>query len=894
MAKQQLKPAGGLGRFSVLAMTLSLLGVLLCAGLLYLQVVQQANNTHKHETADKHANALAALLDSRYRELRNHLTMLAGTTEVINAFSTPQPAALQSVAARLLATIPHAKRVDLIPIGAAKVDLRAATPINFLALDLIRRGENNSFVGPEASANPRDVLYAAATVTDQDGVLGVLFIALSANYLNDALAGFSTDLGLMQIEQSVDKTAPAIVLEYGSGSPALVVDRKPLEAPGWELLFSGQAQFNVVSLNSIWLPIAAALALGIGGIWLAFSRLSQALLEDSTALAEYGSKVLAGHAGKTDHFQIDTFQDLAKSLGTALGETGSPRRPGSPSNSKGSAAALAKRAVDEPLADASEDAAQGGQAGAENNKGAPAATALAANAAHDDGDFLDIGDIEDDDLPATTGAAKASAIPKQAAPTNLADEKFGMTVDEVDSSFPSIPFDPSIFRAYDIRGIVDTNLTPEVVYWVGRAFSAQARSEGQTRTAVGRDGRLSSPELARELIRGLLEGGMDVVDLGQIATPMLYFATHTLNTGTGIMITGSHNPPEYNGIKMMIGGETLAEARITALHQRLLDNQLDHEATAGELTAIVIDGDYIERILDDVAIAQPLKIVVDCGNGVAGGVAPLLLQELGCDVIPLYCDVDGTFPNHHPDPADPQNMTDLITVVKAENADAGIAFDGDGDRIGVVTNKGEIIWPDKLMMLFARDIVGRNPGADIIYDVKCSRHLNNLISEYGGRPIMWKTGHSHMKAKLKETGALLAGEFSGHIAFGERWYGFDDAIYAAARLLEIIGGDTASMSEIFDAFPETESTPELKISTTDEAKFTIIEKLTAAADFKDGTVTSIDGVRVDYSNSWGLIRASNTSPVLTLRFEADTASDLTQVQDIFRAELAKIDSSLTF
>jgi len=285
---------------------------------------------------------------------------------------------------------------------------------------------------------------------------------------------------------------------------------------------------------------------------------------------------------------------------------------------------------------------------------------------------------------------------------------------------------------------------------------------------------------------------------------------------------------------------------------------------------------------------------VDCGNGVAGGIAPLILQELGCDVIPLYCEVDGTFPNHHPDPADPNNLKDLITVVKAENADAGIAFDGDGDRIGLVTDQGEIIWPDKLMMLFARDIVGRNPGADIIYDVKCSRHLNNLIAEYGGRPIMWKTGHSHIKAKLKETGALLAGEFSGHVAFGERWFGFDDAIYTAARLLEIVGGNTDSLTEVFAEFPTTKSTPEIQIATTEADKFKIIKKLAATADFGDGTVTSIDGVRVDYAHGWGLVRASNTSPKLTLRFEADNEEALKDVQDRFRAQLAKVHEKLVF
>jgi phosphomannomutase/phosphoglucomutase len=357
------------------------------------------------------------------------------------------------------------------------------------------------------------------------------------------------------------------------------------------------------------------------------------------------------------------------------------------------------------------------------------------------------------------------------------------------------------------------------------------------------------------------------------------------------MITGSHNPPEYNGLKMMIAGVTLAEEMIQALYQRLEQNNLS-EGT-GEVEEVDLVDSYIDRVLEDVAVAQPPKVVVDCGNGIAGIIAPRLLREIGCEVVELYCEVDGDFPNHHPDPAEPENLEDLRTVVQAENADIGLAFDGDGDRLGVVTNSGEIIFPDKLLMLFAQDIVSRNPGADIIYDVKCSRHLNSLISDLGGRPIMWKTGHSHMKAKIKETGALLAGEFSGHICFGERWYGFDDALYSAVRLLEILGSESRTADEVFAQFPVTFSTPEIKITTTEAEKFEIMEQLEQQADFGEGTITSIDGIRVDFADGWGLIRPSNTSPVLSLRFEADTAEALDRIQDEFQVQLSKVDAGLT-
>jgi phosphomannomutase/phosphoglucomutase len=495
-------------------------------------------------------------------------------------------------------------------------------------------------------------------------------------------------------------------------------------------------------------------------------------------------------------------------------------------------------------------------------------------------------------VPATSSSAD---VPAEAVATVPATPpaNFGIEVsEEAASPAPGARVDPEIFRAYDIRGITTRNLTEDVVYWIGRAFAAEARAVNQSRVAVGRDGRHSSVPLAGALLRGLTEGGVNVVDIGQVPTPMLYFATFALETGTGIMLTGSHNPPEYNGLKMVLAGETLADARIQALRERIERNDLSEGA--GSIETIDLRETYLDRIVSDVVVAQPLRIVVDCGNGVAGAIAPELIRRLDCDVIPLYCDVDGDFPNHHPDPADPANLEDLITVVKAEQADLGLAFDGDGDRIGVVTASGRIIWPDKLMMLFAQDIVGRNPGADIVYDVKCSRHLNTVVSELGGRPILWKTGHSNIKAKLRETGALLGGEFSGHICFGERWYGFDDALYAAARLLEILGAAHESADELFAQFPRAVSTPELKIPATEQAKFALMERLVAEADFGAGTLTTIDGVRVDYEDGWGLIRPSNTSPVLTLRFEADDPEALERIQAIFAAQLNRIDPALKF
>lgn len=458
------------------------------------------------------------------------------------------------------------------------------------------------------------------------------------------------------------------------------------------------------------------------------------------------------------------------------------------------------------------------------------------------------------------------------------------------ASKPSI--DPGVFRAYDIRGITTQNLSEQVVYWIGRSFATAALAENQSTAVVGRDGRLSSPGLEQSLTQGLCDGGMDVISVGLVPTPVLYFATHALQTGTGIMITGSHNPPEYNGLKMMIGGITLAEERIQALLRNLQNNTLSKGS--GDTSQVDIVPKFTEDLLSVCKLAKPLNVVVDCGNGVAGGVAPDILEALGCKVTPLFCEVDGNFPNHHPDPAEPENLQDLIRKVIETGADVGLAFDGDGDRLGVVTPRGEIIWPDKLMMLFAEDICSRHPGQTVIFDVKCSKDLPEVIRNAGGEPLMWKTGHSHIKAKIKETGAPLAGEFSGHLCVSENWYGFDDAIFAAARLLVLLSQGDQTADQRFDKYPVTVTTPEIKIQTTEEHKFTVMKALADSADFGSGSLTRIDGIRVDFSDGWGLIRPSNTSPVLSLRFEADSNEALSRIQAEFQAQLQKVDGDLAF
>jgi len=446
-----------------------------------------------------------------------------------------------------------------------------------------------------------------------------------------------------------------------------------------------------------------------------------------------------------------------------------------------------------------------------------------------------------------------------------------------------------IFRAYDIRGIAGRTLTAEIVRAIGRALGAMA-----PRYAIGRDGRHSGPALADALAQGMNEAGADVIDIGMAPTPVTYFAAHHLGCGSCVSVTGSHNPPDYNGLKMVVEGHTLSGDEIQELRRRI-ERGVSAAGKGKRSSASVLDA-YVERIAGDVKLARPMRIAVDCGNGVAGLLAARLFRQLGCEVRELYCDVDGSFPNHHPDPSRPENLADLIAAVSDAGCELGLAFDGDGDRLGVVTQDGEIIYPDRQLMLFAADVLQRNPGAQIIYDVKCTRLLGPWIERHGGRPLIWKTGHSLIKAKLQETGAPLAGEMSGHTFFKERWYGFDDALYAGARLLEILSR-APNGNAVLKALPNAPSTPELNWKLDEGEPHALVAKLQAAKPFPSAkSILTLDGVRVEYADGFGLARASNTTPVVVLRFEGDTQEALERIQEQFRAALQplKPDAPLPF
>ena len=483
-------------------------------------------------------------------------------------------------------------------------------------------------------------------------------------------------------------------------------------------------------------------------------------------------------------------------------------------------------------------------------------------------------------MDSSTDPARSRSVP--GAPGRFRSD--GVTPDELPAS---------IFRAYDIRGVVGETLDAGIIHEIARSIGSEAAERGRSTIVVGRDGRLSSPELAEALVEGLRATGRDVIDVGAVPTPVLYFATHYFGTGSGVMVTGSHNPAPYNGLKIMLGGETLSGAEIAALRARLESGRL--VTGAGACRREEVRDAYVQEVCRNIVPPRirAFRVAADCGNGIAGRVAPKLFRALGHEVVELYCDVDGRFPNHHPDPSEPRNLRALIETVRSRRADLGFAFDGDGDRLGVVDSAGNIVWPDRQLMFFASDLLSRERGAEIVFDVKCSRHLGELIAVRGGVPVMWKTGHSFIKKKLRQSGAPLAGEMSGHIFFADRWYGFDDALYAAARMLEILAADARPSPEVFAELPGGVSTPELKVEMSEGRQHRFVEDLARRVDALSGRFTGIDGVRVDYPDGFGLVRASNTTPSLVLRFEGDSPEVLSRIQTAFGHALLDIDPELS-
>lgn len=721
--------------------------------------------------------------------------------------------------------------------------------LGFAGLELARRAESGQTLYPDAFPRKSQWhMQIAAPVRNpvSKAVIGSLLMVFDASALKPLLSVVNKRLGgELALVQTVGGASRTFVSNGGSAATS-VAETRSLTNPDWVVSYKP----NVVPEPPVSI-LMVALLVGVPAlvasiwVWWLLIGAQRGLRHEVANLIQWAHKVFGGERQKLPSFQWDMVAAASEVLYRL------------------------SQVVDKRVTKSADNARP------KPSKGAKPVESVDGEPLFQDKELPDIDMLDGDEDVLGFGNGNN-------------DSPFftGGEMPEVEEDDSAAEMSPDIFRAYDIRGIVGETLSASIVERIGVAIGSEAISRGLASLCIGYDGRHSSPALADALARGVMAAGCNVIHVGAVPTPVLYFATHHLENGSGVMVTGSHNPANYNGLKIMLGGEALSGDGIQALYRRVQIGDL--AAGRGTQSSEDVRRAYLDRIVGDIAVAAPLKVVVDAGNGIAGELGPMLIEELGCEVIPLYCDVDGDFPNHHPDPGKPANLVDLIERVKAEGADLGVAFDGDGDRLGLVTNTGKIIWPDRLLMLFARDVVSRNPGADILYDVKCSRRLAGVISEAGGRPIMWKTGHSLMKAKMKETGALLAGEMSGHIFFAERWYGFDDGLYSAARLLEILGIEDRHSDEVFEDFPEDISTPELNIEVTESSKFTIMEKLSQEGEFGDGNISKIDGIRVDYADGWGVCRASNTTPVLVLRFEAETQDALERIKDVFRAQLRQV------
>jgi phosphomannomutase / phosphoglucomutase len=760
-----------------------------------------------------------------------------GELALADALSSGDAAQRQAAAGQLLNKIPAAKAARLIPNNTRKRSADGPLPISYGTLDMMRQAlasERPPRAEIHLVGRSEEHIALMRRIGTVDDPAGVALVALPVDILKNAIAENSIQQGYVEIVQRVPGGRRVVLAQQGDTAlkSGVAVIRR-IRGTAWQLLFwMPAATSEDLQVVSGLIPIIGdAALLAVFGMLIALLALRK-----KRRAAE---RVMRGGAASA----IAVEEDDAEGALASVNVGAKPAK------------------VEESVTFEVEEQPAPKVESFEFPLGPPSTEGLDLDFFGGEDEVVD--SPEPPPLPAVTSAAADSAI------------------------------DATIFRAYDIRGVVGAGLDEQTMRTIGTAIGAEAYDRGQQTIVVARDGRTSAGAMRDALVEGLLGSGRDVVDIGQVPTPVLYFATHFLDTGSGVMVTGSHNPPNYNGLKIMLGGETLFGDAIQKLYQRALSGQFTDGI--GQLQHMDLQADYVRRISEDipVALGNAYKIVVDCGNGVAGDIAPKLFQALGHDVIELHCEIDGTFPNHAPDPTQPENLEDLIAAVRENEADIGFAFDGDGDRLGVVDGHGNIIWADRLMMLFANDILSRHQGASVVFDVKCSTLLRTVIERRGGTPIMAKTGHSYMKNKLHETGAMLAGELSGHIFFKERWYGFDDGLYSAARLLEILMNLKRKPVDVFARLPNGVNTPEIQMPLEEGQPFQVMDKVLENSALAGAEILTIDGLRAEFEDGWGLMRASNTTPMLIFRFEGHSQDALARIQTQFRELVIQADASLS-
>jgi phosphomannomutase/phosphoglucomutase len=823
-------------KFSASILAITVVSLLLVAIIQYYLIIQVPSQKRTNRYLNTTLTSYAELVRLTATGSVEALAIASLQADVQHALLNKNLLKINEIESDLALRFPKVIGVRILLPELLQTDTQSVPEITNVTLDLIRRAAEGEELSPEviSMGQPNQYIAIIQRVEQNGKLIGLILAGFKMDVINDALVKIQSVPGYLELRQTFQNVNHVLGTH---GDPSLKfgepLGEGRLEGTPWEMAYwpAQDEDFSVYGDTLVfWIAVTLMLMLIAGLGFLGYFRLGKTVQMDAARLLKMILESKSPHfAIPSGAFKLTIFSDLAHGL-SRTGIITVERASKSELNAQ-------RKSVLKP-----------GEMSQANNS----MQETRNSEFEENNDALDL---------------------------QVLDEEVPVDVPE------------AIFRAYDIRGIVHEELTPEVVKEIGRAIGSEAFERGEQTVVVARDGRLSGPMLIEALKQGLIESGRDVIDIGEVPTPVLYFATHFLETHSGVMLTGSHNPSNYNGLKIVIAGDTLSGEGIKKLYKRIVSDEL--LSGRGSQESRDISQDYIGQIVGDVALAQPLRVVIDCGNGVAGNIAPQLFQSLGCEVIGLYCDVDGNFPNHHPDPSQAENLQELIKIVKSEKADLGLAFDGDGDRVGVVDSDGNIIWPDTQMMLYSMDLLSRNPGSDIIFDVKCSRHLSATIRGHGGRPVMWKTGHSLIKAKMKETGALLAGERSGHIFFKERWFGFDDGLYAGARMLEILASDFRKSADVFKVFPKTLDTPELHVDINDDEKFEYIKKLEKIGRFGDGKINTIDGIRVDYPKGWGLVRASNTSPKLVIRFEADNEEAFVKIKEIFRKQMTKADPSIT-
>ena len=886
--------------FSIIA-ALSTLLVLLTGMSVYWFCTADIKHSQRTATASI-ARGLATSLSAQVDTIQQSADGLAQNPDVIAALATTNPAIINAVSDKLQGLVPYALRVRLLLPSIQDPEQTQKPYMGYGDLEMVHATVKEKQKPVIQGEGEHRHLAFTSLVKLNDQAIGVILVSIKPDLAQQVLAKIQIDRGSIEVKQGEVSLAQI-------GNP-LTSDDDPesllLSSSRWQLNFWTDTSFTLLDLTLLFTIVIIPGLLSSLLFFVGFRKLTDALHHDQSSILKAAKDMLQGKSVSNYAIQLQEMQPLMNNLAQYKRVLAQPVETTEP-------AAIDDYSFEEVmeidflddvphdfaaehLTDTSINLSEVSATLVSNTKTPEASLSgefedeIQINALSDTVDMnetptipdswdMDFESIAKQPLITPTAQPSVQSLPE----TRVLHPKTPAATGVAKPSQPS-----NIYRSYDIRGIVGVDLNEQLVTQIGRAFASEARQQGIQSIVVARDGRLSSPSLCAALIRGITASGCDVLDIGLVPTPVLYFVAHHSEGRTGVMLTGSHNPTDYNGLKLVLNGESLSGEKIQALKQRVEQANFSDDHIGSVEQNQLFSDEYIGMIAEDMYLVRPMTVVVDAGNVAASQLGPLLLKTMGCDVIELFCEVDGNFPNHHPDPSKPENMAALSKAVKLNNADVGIAFDGDGDRLGVVDSKGHIIWPDRQLMLFARDVLASKPGAEVLFDVKCSKHLPAQIAKRGGRGVMCQSGHSLMKAALKETNAALAGEMSGHIFFNDRWFGFDDGLYAAARIVEILSADMRSSSEVFADLPDSINTPELTIDLQEGENLEFVEQFAQQALFNDAELITIDGLRYEFNDGWGLIRASNTTPCLTLRFEADTPEAMSRIQTRFKTLILQI------